>query len=159
MLRIIQLLIVLSFSLFAKTTLAEDGCPPGQYPQAGQGWQTCVPIPGYDTGQTRASNPRINAPDRWQALAGDSENGILGTSANAPTRADAEAAALDDCRARGGSSCKVKISQGNGCVAMTVGDRLMNTTAGHTKKEAEDNGLKECEKSDAGCKIYYSACN
>jgi hypothetical protein len=137
---------------------AEGGCPPGQYPQQGQGWQTCVPIPGGATGQSNAPAPERWI-DNWQAIATDANKGALGTSVGEPTAAKAESLALGDCRAKGGIACDIQVSYRNGCVAMVVGDKRMATRGAPTKDSAERQALTKCSEEDTNCHVFYSACS
>jgi len=142
-----------------KTANAEGGCPAGQYPQQGQGWQTCVPIP--ESGQTRRA-PQAPAAvwrSNWQAIATDSSKGILGTSIDRSTMQEAEMLALNDCKSKGGTHCTIAISNGNGCIAMVTGNALLTTGAGRTKAEAESSAINNCTSDDTGCHVYYSACS
>lgn len=143
---------------FARSASAESGCPPGQYPQQGQGWQSCVPIAGYSQEGRQERSAPVWA-DRWQTIATDSARGVLGTSTNALTQAQAEAEALSTCRSKGGRDCLVQVDSHNGCVAMTVGKTVMNFTNGATKSEAEGKGIDLCRKEDTDCQNYYSACS
>jgi hypothetical protein len=143
--------------LFSTHAQAEGGCPPGQYPQRGQGWQSCIPIPGQNAGQGRAAPPRWE--DRWQAVATDTNKGILGTSIDKANMIDAENSAMRDCVSKGGTECAVAISYGNGCVAMVVGTKLLTTGSGPTKLAAENNATGTCAKTDKSCTVYYSACS
>jgi len=135
---------------------AEGGCPAGQYPQQGQGWQSCVPIPGNAGSQGR---PAVIWQDHWQAVAADTPKGILGVSTGMLTADDAEATALSDCRAKGGAACSLEISFVNGCVAMAVGESRKNFRGASTKYEAESAAMSQCKSNDSGCRIYYSACS
>lgn len=141
------------------TAEAEGGCQPGQYPQQGQGWQTCVPIPG----QQGSSQTTLPAPvqwgSRWQAIVTDADKGALGTSTGAATEQDAIRSATSDCSAKGGRSCELQISASNGCVAMAVGAKRMLTRAAMTKEEAESLSVKACNMQDENCSVYYSACS
>lgn len=155
--RRISLLCLICF-FFSLPAYAEGGCPPGQYPQQGQGWQTCVPIPGY----TEAAD-QVTPPPRWQsswqAVATDVDKAVLGKSINLPTVSDAEANALRDCKIQGGTNCKIAISYGNGCVALAAGDILVTTGSGGSKPEAEEKALGTCRSGAKECKVYYSACS
>lgn len=152
-------ILILLGLLICDSAVAEGGCPPGQYPQSGQGWQTCVPIPGNNQGTTQQGPPPAVWSTKWLAIASDNPKGILGTSVNRPSQADAEQSAIADCMTKGGSNCSVQISYRNGCVAMVVGDKVMNTNGAPTKEEAEDKGLSLCKRDDSNCRVYYSACS
>jgi hypothetical protein len=136
---------------------AEGGCPPGQYPQQGQGWQTCVPIPG--NGQSSQPTLPVRWREQWQAIATDTPKGIMGTSIDQATADDSVTAAISDCRAKGGTDCQIEISYGNGCVAMVFGKALKNSRSGKTKEEAEQKAMQKCAQEDTECHVFYSACS
>jgi hypothetical protein len=138
---------------------AEGGCPPGTYPQQGQGWQSCVPIPGNNQGRPATGPVGDVWVDGWQAIATDTPKGILGTSTKMLTRSAAEQAAIEDCRAKGGTDCVMAASVGNGCLAMVTGKTNYRIRNGSSKLEAEKKGMKDCEASDSSCAVYYSACS
>lgn len=150
---------LIACSSWSVTAWAEGGCPPGQYPQQGQGWQTCVPIP--ESGQSRGAPQAPAAVWRssWQAIATDSSKGVLGTSIDRSTTEEAETLALNDCKSKGGTHCTIAISYGNGCIAMVTGNALLTTGAGRTKAEAESSAMNNCTSGDTGCHVYYSACS
>jgi hypothetical protein len=137
---------------------AEGGCPPGQYPQQGQGWQTCVPIPGAGT-QQQATPPPPQWVSQWQAIATDKQKAVLGASMGKSSSVDSENAAISDCRAKGGVDCEIQISYRNGCVSMIIGDATMNTQGAATKGAADSAALAKCGGADTSCRVFYSACN
>jgi hypothetical protein len=152
--------ILLSTLLFWSMHLhAEGNCPPGQYPQQGQGWQGCVPIPGDDRGQGQSQALPAIWLSRWQAIAIDGDKAILGTSVDRGTQEDAENLALADCVSKGGTKCQLNFSYGNGCVAMIVGDHSMGVKGGATPDEARDAAMLRCQGHDTSCHVYYSACS
>lgn len=134
-----------------------QSCPPGQYPVVGQGWNYCAQVPNNEPAESSA--PVVTWKDQWQAIAVDKDKAALGTSRALPTRAAAETTALSDCSAKGGTNCSVQISYSNGCVAMIVGNRVMNTNGAATKEQAEQKGLRMCGAEDNNCTVYYSACS
>lgn len=139
---------------------AEGGCPPGSIPQNGQGVHACIPIPTNNPqGAPRTGSPGDVWVDGWQAIATDAPKGILGTSTKMLTRGAAEQAAIEDCRAKGGSDCVMAGSVGNGCLAMVTGKTNYRIRNGSSKLEAEKKGMKDCEASDSSCAVYYSACS
>ncbi|WP_429242748.1 DUF4189 domain-containing protein [Luteibacter sp. 621] len=136
---------------------AEGGCPPGQYPQQGQGWQACVPIPG-----SNQANPAPEAPKwktNWQAIATDIPKGILGTSVMQRSQSDAEREAMNDCKKKGGTTCELQVSYGNGCLAMVTGATKFQIRKGSSKSEAEKRGMDACAEGDTKCSVYYSECS
>lgn len=139
--------------LLSATCHAEGGCPPGQYPQQGPGWQTCVPIPGADEGSSRA-----RWIDAWGAFAADMNKGILGISTDERTEAAAKLKAMSDCMTQGGSSCKVTTYVRNGCMAMAVGSKLAITDQAATRDEVEAKTMATCTSEDSNCQIYKSVC-
>jgi hypothetical protein len=156
----IILYVVVAFCFFAcaVSAHAEGGCPPGQYPQEGQGWKTCVPIPGADTSQQPAQ-PTVKWYPRAGAIATDGKMGILGTADNERSRAAAEERAMLDCRSRGGAACSLQTSYVNGCGAMTVGASGFGTATGKTKDEAIANSMKQCQSTGDTCHAFYTGCS
>jgi hypothetical protein len=137
---------------------AEGGCPPGQYPQQGHGFQTCVPIPNaQQDGDNRPTGAVWE--DRWQAVATDAAKGVIGASTNVLSEDIATRNALSDCRAKGGTQCTVDISAVNSCVSMVVGAKIMNFKAGKTQKEADKKAMDLCNSKDTNCAVLYAACS
>lgn len=149
------LFVTLLFSVAAAH--AEGGCPPGQYPQQGQGWQTCVPIPGSQ----QPAQPTASWQSRSGAIATDGDKGVLGVANDERTRAEAERAALLDCKAKGGTNCQVQTYYTNGCGVMTVGSKGgFYTSTAQMKNDATQRSLHTCEANgDTGCYVYYSGCS
>ena len=160
MTKLLTKLLALSLSIVSLGATANGGCPPGQYPQQGQGWQSCVPIPGY-----KAAAPSGAAEDgpawrnSWQAVATDTDKGILGTATGKLSDTEAQSAALADCKAKGGNACELRMSHGNGCIAMTVGANQVWFNSASSKKSAERESMGMCSTNDSSCKVYYSECS
>ena len=150
------LAILLTTTSFASR--AEGGCPPGQYPQQGHGFQTCVPMPTpqQDAGD-RPTGPVWE--DRWQAVATDAAKGVIGASTNVLSQDIATRNALADCRAKGGTQCSVDISAVNSCVSMVAGAEIMNFKAGKTQKEADKKAMDLCNSKDTNCAVLYATCS
>lgn len=135
-----------------------QGCPPGQYPVVGQGWNYCAPAPNASLeSQQVAPSPAWEA--RYQSVAADIPKGILGTSRDQTSAIVAEQVALMDCKAKGGVSCEIQITNGNGCVAMVVGNTRLNLKSGGSTQEAEAKALRSCNDEDQNCQVRYSACS
>ncbi len=66
---------------------------------------------------------------------------------------------MADCTKKGGIDCTLQISHGNGCIAMVVGDKVMNTNSGASKDEAAQKGIRMCRSEDKNCKVYYAECS
>jgi hypothetical protein len=137
---------------------AEGGCPSGQYPHQGNGFQTCVPIPNAKPdGEDRPTGAVWE--DRWQAVATDAAKGVIGASTNVLSQDIATRNALSDCRAKGGTQCSVDISAVNSCVSMVAGAEIMNFKAGKTQKEADKKAMDLCNSKDTNCAVLYATCS
>ncbi|WP_213947925.1 DUF4189 domain-containing protein [Luteibacter sp. dw_328] len=154
-------LVLLAASILLNVANAEGGCPPGQYPQQGQGWQTCVPIPNASSnnGASQITHVPSTWRDQWQAVATDTPHGVLGKSIDKISGPEAEAAAMSDCRTKGGVDCRIEISISNGCVAMVVGSKFMNVKASENQNEAKKLAMSQCQSDDTNCRVYYSECS
>ncbi|SDH03322.1 protein of unknown function [Dyella sp. 333MFSha] len=151
---------VLSLALLffvAAPVRAEGGCPPGQYPQNGQGFQTCVPIPGQQ--QQTQQVPVARWADRWQATAADIPKGILGTSKGLANAGDAEKQAINDCREKGGTACELQVSAKNGCIVMVVGEKTLNFKSAATESEAKLAAYEQCSRTNSQCTVHYAECS
>jgi len=141
--------------------LAEGGCPPGQYPQQGQGWRTCVPIPGYQTEQAVQPPPPAYA-SRWGAVASTiGGDAVFGIVADQPGRDVAEKAAIAECSRRGGQDCQLNFTYANQCLAvMEIPNHPNQPFTGGTEDEATSQGLDYCKTNGIlGCRVYYSGCS
>lgn len=154
------LYVILAFCFlgYSVATHAEGGCPPGQYPQQGQGWQTCVPIPGANSSQQSTQATTTWYP-RAGAIATDGKMGILGTADNERSKSAAEYRAMLDCKSKGGAACALQTSYVNGCGVMTVGSSGFGTATGRTKDEAIANSMKVCQSTGDTCHAYYTGCS
>jgi hypothetical protein len=83
----------------------------------------------------------------------------MGTSVDQMTWQAAEDTAIYDCKAKGGTDCKIEISYANGCVALVFGNALKNSKGGPNKATAEKRAMEQCGKEDTSCHVYYSACS
>jgi len=139
---------------------AEGGCPPGQYPQQGQGWQTCVPIPGANQANTQAVQNAGHWETRWGAVATFEPTGVLGAVTGLRTKDEAQQGAMDDCKAKGGTSCKLEVAYQNGCAALAGSDSGYVVTSDAEASSAEKSAMATCSKAgNANCHIFYSACS
>lgn len=154
---LLALLVIFSCGVGARAH-AEGGCPPGQYPQQGQGWHSCVPVPG---GNAATSEPTSGPAWRnsWQAVAADIPKGILGSAVGKLSPMEAQDAALDDCKAKGGTNCVLQMSHGNGCIAMAVGSSRLRIISAPSQGKAEKSAMAACSAEDTACKIFYSECS
>ncbi|MGF0318760.1 DUF4189 domain-containing protein [Nocardia fluminea] len=76
------------------------------------------------------------AGDQWGAMAVDGNWTNVGRSINYPTRAEAEAAAIEECGADG---CYVEVTWANGCLSIVDNDQFFAWGKGATRAEAERN--------------------
>jgi hypothetical protein len=136
-----------------------QGCPPGQHPVVGQGWNYCAADPESNNASDTSQSPTPIWENRYQSIVTDKTKGILGTSTGKTSSNLAEKAAMADCQAKGGKVCEIQITNENGCVAMVVGNRVMNSSSGQTKDAAERKGIDLCSTEDTDCHVYYSACS
>lgn len=149
------LLLLATSAIHAQSVTA---CPPGMVPY---GAGVC----GDDQSDQPAQQQAPQAPAmRWLpaygAIALDVPMGFLGSVTNLPSQSQANVAALQDCRAKGGTDCHLALSYGNECAAMVISDPGFNVTPGETLDIAQKKAMKEC--TDGGrknCRVYYTACS
>ncbi|WP_425477345.1 DUF4189 domain-containing protein [Lysobacter capsici] len=143
---------------------AARGCPAG-VPSAGN--PGCIPpdqsnSPYYQSGASGQSAPAARWADRWGAIAIDDRDGGvgLGTAQMMTTERKAKKTALDECRAKGGTSCRVILAYYNQCGVVVAGDAGWNSTSAGSVGEATKRSFEKCEKSGLkNCKVYYSNCS
>ena len=110
------------------------------------------------------SGPNQNPPDpgpgwatRWGAIA--VTDGAFGTSSGQRSKRAAKKLAMQECKAKGGSKCAVKMFFYNQCAALAWGDaRYVAYRTSHLD-EAETNAVEDCNRQTANCKIFYSSCS
>lgn len=151
--------LLLSFAAVDKVN-AEGGCPPGQVPQQGNGWRSCVPMnngPPQPGPSDNFVGPRWTA--RWTSIAIDNVKPIVGKSGEMRTQAQAESTAINDCVAQGGTTCHTLVSAKNSCLAMIAGDTQVTYATRPTQMQAETAAMDICvNKRDTHCSVYFSAC-
>lgn len=125
---------------------AEGGCPYGQYPRQGQGWQTCVPIPGADQGNARPTQNPGHWEASWGALATFEPGGVLGEATWLRSRSEAESAALNDCKTKGGTACKLEVSYQDACAALAGSATGYVVVSDPELPAAESDALATCTK-------------
>lgn len=157
---IANLTTVVGLLVIAFQSHAEGGCPPGHYPQQGQGWQTCIPAPGYGGGGSSPPPPAEVWEDRWGALAEDEKEELAGASRGSADRATAEARAVSDCEAYGHSGCRSVTYYKNQCIAVVGGNVVANVRYGTSEHSAVQSGMKTCQaEGQTGCFVVYSGCS
>ncbi|WP_198149019.1 DUF4189 domain-containing protein, partial [Luteibacter yeojuensis] len=96
---------------------------------------------------------------QWQAVADDTVKGVLGTAKGLRTENEAKNVALDDCRTKGGSACKILGTVGNACMALSVGSMNYFIDGGQSTAEAESKSMTTCADKEPTCRVLYSACS
>ena len=159
----ISTLLLLGLLGLTRIAHAEGGCPPGMIPYSGTDISSCGPIPNYNQ---NSDQQQLAPPPRWATRWGSividyaKTNVGIGVSTNVETKELAEDIALQDCRAKGGTECKVNLTYHNQCVVVAAGFNYGNAQGAATIREASQLGLKDCRDAGASsCQIYYSACS
>lgn len=155
-----RLLLVLCLISNASSLRAEGGCPPGQAPQQGAGWRSCVPLSnGTNTHTHGASSASRRWTARWASVAIDEEKLIVSKSTGHRSEEQAERFAIDGCVSQGGSSCRAVGTGKNGCIALVMGETRYAAKGAPTLQEAEDKAMSSCKNhSDRNCSVYETAC-
>jgi len=97
--------------------------------------------------------------EAWGAFATDNVTGKLGTAVNRPNRAAAEQAAVKDCHAKGGKTCRVELWYANACAVMVLGASKYYMRSAPTIAEGTKDTMAQCNASDSNCRLYHSACS
>ncbi|SEW00339.1 protein of unknown function [Luteibacter sp. 329MFSha] len=148
--------LMIASTLIPFLACAEGGCPPGHFPQQGQGWQACVPDPeGAPSAPARVA-PHWEA--RWNAISTDADIGVIGTAAGFGSQLGAESHAVHDCTRQGGTRCKLQISAKNGCLAMAVGEKKMLFSSAAELDDAESRAMESCLDHNQKCRVFHSFC-
>ncbi|WP_246193223.1 DUF4189 domain-containing protein [Pseudoxanthomonas yeongjuensis] len=149
---------------------AEGGtCPPGYYPQGGQGAMGCAPIPNYQGGASGSSpieRPQGHWKLTWGAIAMD-YSGDVGVTVGKFSENDAKRDALARCATWGAKKCKIEITYNNQCAVivkpMRDGEISAGTAVvqgGPSIEAATRLAMSTCgEKNETEeCKVIYSDC-
>ncbi|WP_080721205.1 DUF4189 domain-containing protein [Xanthomonas euvesicatoria] len=154
-------LLVIGFS-----AMAEQGCPPGQYPIGGQGVAACAPIPQGNSIQQepRASGKWIKT---WGAIAHDPRNGTLGVAVGKMSKREAQEDARAKCIEVGGTQCKDWVNYENQCVAIAGPQKnganvsgSLHFARGPSIDDVQRDAVNSCSSaSSMQCGTLYSACS
>ena len=95
----------------------------------------------------------------WGAFATDNVRGILGTVTGYASKDDASRAAVEACRAKGGTECRLDLAYYNQCAVMIVGVNYLRFHGAATVEEATATGMKACSDADSNWPVYFSECS
>ena len=105
-----------------------------------------------------ATGAKVQAEDRYGAIAFSQISGQHGFSSDYRSRIGAESRAIHDCRKFGGG-CRVATWFKNGCGALAVGARKgWGAEWGRTRTEAEQLAMRRCRTLTSECKIERMVC-
>lgn len=163
-------MVMLTISLLSISGLAyaEGGCPSGMIPYSGTGLSSCGPIPAGYYGNNNDNNsagqsykPPVRWATSWGAIAFDYKSGKVGAVTGQPSEQPAEAAAISECRKRGGGKdCEyISLTYYNQCAAMAWGHDQSVSSHAATIDEASERAMKRCNKLTTDCQIYYADCS
>lgn len=80
----------------------------------------------------------------WGAIAPSPQGGVLGTALGASSKEEAERLALEDCKAKGGGACEVRLAYHNQCAVMVLGNNIYRTASAGSIEEAAEIGIGAC---------------
>lgn len=152
-----RLLLYSLFILLAGLSLTAfvQGCPYG-IPSAGN--PGCVPPD--QSYQSTAEIP-VRGPEwqkTWGAIA-FGKTSVTGTSTGLKSKRKAEKEAINQCRAKGGSECRISLSYQNQCAAIAWGESSAATQSAESIEVASTLAMKNCSKNTRDCQIYYTNCS
>jgi len=155
--------IIFLVALFISTTVsAEDGCPPGLFPNtSGAAGGGCVPFHPSQAPNNASGNPvpTVRWARRWGAIAIDQTNGEVGTSVSMSSKRKAEKAAMLDCQSKGGNGCEIGLIYHDQCSVIARGDTHLTMQGAKTIEEAASIALARCEDDTDNCRVDYSGCS
>ena len=103
------------------------------------------------------SGKRTAEPNRFGAIAYNSDSQSWGVGFNFARARDANVEALKEC---GNGKCEVVHKFRNGCAALADGPKVHAAASGATRDEAETKTLRRCTElnKQASCKLLAWAC-
>jgi hypothetical protein len=146
--------------------MAEQGCPPGQYPIGGQGVAACAPIPQGSSQETApAPRPLGKWIKTWGAVAIDGE-GAVGVDYGKLSKREAQKGAIANCVKAGGKECRDWATYHNQCAAVAEPYKNGKSVAGKLQfvgnaelEEAKAEAEKKCAAANNNsCRVMYSNC-
>ena len=149
-----KMLLGILLLLLGNLARAEGGCPPGMIPYSGTDIRTCGPLP------PDYSKPKGHWETRWGTYALSENEGITGWSSNQPSSNASEKMAIENCVAKGGSQCKVRVTYRNTCIAVSTSDGGGYSYINERRDEAIKNSIKSCKKADErNCRLFRAECS
>lgn len=96
---------------------------------------------------------------QWIAIA--TGGGAFGVGKDQPSKKKAESLAIEDCKRKGGSGCKVYYQTYNQCMALAGGAQTLSVYRAETVEKSEVLVLDKCNSnpSNGRCELYYSGCS
>lgn len=159
---------ILTLFLAANCCYAQS-CPAG-IPSAGN--PMCLPPDRPESPYYNGSGAYVQQPvqpqiilikrqwvDRWGAIAVDAEAGSLGFVTGLKNKEEAQLAALNDCKRKGGGACEINLSFFNQCAVFVTGKKFYSSQGAPTIEKAKNLALKRCSSKTTNCRIYQSACS
>ncbi|MCC8475652.1 DUF4189 domain-containing protein [Xanthomonas arboricola] len=151
----------------SQPAMAEQGCPPGQYPIGGQGVAACAPMPQGSSSQ-QESRPLGKWIKTWGAISLDKSSvGALGVSTGKISKSEAEQDAIAGCVKAGGKDCQKWNAYKNQCAAVaepyhngrsSAGTIHFRTGASPEKIMVEVENICSTENKTQ-CRVIYQACS
>ncbi len=121
---------------------------------AAKAWQAVIPVALLLTSFAIAKPASAS----WAAIATNQANNIWGGSWNYPTKAQAEARALQECGERGGTSCRVRVWSRNECIAIARSPGSSRLAWGASTSRAQAKALAISTCGNGACSVEVSDC-
>ena len=109
-----------------------------------------VLLPAHGVGDTKQARLA------WGAFSISPADQWSGSATGAISEEAASAAALADCRTRGGTACAIEFTYANQCVAVAATSSNHAWSRGKTAREVRSKALDACGTS---CEIFYQDCS
>lgn len=162
-----HIFIAFTFLFSTFSAMAEQGCPPGEYPIGGQGAMACAPLPQNQAQQTQ-SRPSGKWIKTWGAVALDkADTGAIGASIGKTSKSDAQQDAINNCVKGGGTECKGWTTYENQCIAVAEpykGEKSipgsLQFVTGPSLEKIKGQASEKCtSKNKMTCRVFYSDCS
>ncbi|WP_169447761.1 DUF4189 domain-containing protein [Luteimonas mephitis] len=153
-----ELLVATMLLMTSAAAGAQTACPQG----VAAGGAQCGPsslVDSSDLSRDMPPEPQAVWVDSWGAIASDAK-GVFGIVTDLRSKRLAKAAAVDECRKRGGT-CSVSLVFKNQCAAVGSSTQSSFASGAPTIEEATARAMKRCEDANGrgNCWVYYSGCS